>query len=69
MKNLIATVIGMLISLPLIYILQLRSTEAIVLIMVICVGIAILFKILISRIFKNRKGNSNDENKDENTDK
>ncbi len=69
MKNLIVTVIGILISLPLIYILQLRSTGAIVLLMVICVGIAILFKFLITKIFKKNNANSNDEDKRENTDK
>jgi len=69
MKNLIVTVIGILISLPLIFILQLRSTGAIALLMVICVGIAILFKFLISKIFKKNNANSNYEEKKANTDK
>lgn len=69
MKNLIAIVIGILISLPLIFFLQLRSTGAIALLMVICVSIIILFKTLINKIIKKNKDNLNDEEKNEDTDK
>ena len=69
MKNLIVVVIGILISLPLIFILQLRSTGAIALLMVICIGIVMLFKTLFNKIIKRNKDNLNDEEKNEDSEK